>query len=158
MSPLKSVIRHRPLQPRVLTSTPLDVIGGFPGSAMISTVASQVPTSIFRTSCSGPGLGVGGCCPTGVAASAVAQKTTTTAIRADPKTVICVTSQGNIDHSAAVPDEAILGAHGSPLVRRPPRPDPPLRADDHRSAAGGSAPGDGGADRRADRGIPAHGA
>jgi hypothetical protein len=59
MSPLKSVIKHSPPQPTIATSVPFDVITGAPGGD-ISMTASQVPSSIFRSSCSGPGLGIGG--------------------------------------------------------------------------------------------------
>ena len=65
--PLKSVTRHRPLQPMALTSTPFDGgVGGAPG-IIISMEASQVPTSSFRTACSGPGVGGGGACAAAIA-------------------------------------------------------------------------------------------
>src|SRR5215468_7060937 len=58
ISPLKSVTRHMPLQLSALTSTPFDGAAGAPGT-IISTVASQVPTSSLRTACSGPGVSIG---------------------------------------------------------------------------------------------------
>src|SRR5262245_25000165 len=85
MVPLKSVIRHRPPQPIVFTSTPFDVVGLPPGSAAIAISASQVPTSIFRIACSGPGLGAGGggggfcappCAPAAAAAASTVNSTT----------------------------------------------------------------------------------
>src|SRR5262245_9671133 len=69
MSPLKSTSRHIPPQPSVDVSTPLDVIGGVPGGPIISTVASQIPTSFLSSSCSAPGLGRDGA-PCGAAAGA----------------------------------------------------------------------------------------
>src|SRR5687767_9125006 len=60
MSPLKLVMTQSPPQPIVLTSTPLDFIGGLPGSAWNSTTASQVPASAVRSLCSAPGFGAGG--------------------------------------------------------------------------------------------------
>src|SRR5918995_2310792 len=62
ISPLKSVMRHRPPQPRTLVSTPVDFIGGAPGAMVISTTASHVPASFLNSSCSGPGFGTGGIC------------------------------------------------------------------------------------------------
>ena len=56
---LKSVTVQRPPSMRLTVSTPLETVGGLPGS-IISTVASQVPTSCLSNSCSGPGLGSGG--------------------------------------------------------------------------------------------------
>src|SRR5687768_15243014 len=58
ISLLKSVMRHRPPQPTVFTSTPFDVIAGAPG-AVSSITASHVPASCVSTACSGPGLGTG---------------------------------------------------------------------------------------------------
>ena len=60
---LKSLIRHSPPHPIVLVSVPWLVIGGAPGMN-ISTVASQVPASISKILCSGPGFGIGMSCAT----------------------------------------------------------------------------------------------
>src|SRR5262245_58715870 len=56
---------HKPPPRRVLVSTPLETFGLPPGSIVVSTVASQTPTSFLRISCSGPGLGMGISCPGG---------------------------------------------------------------------------------------------
>jgi hypothetical protein len=54
-SPLTSDTSHRPAR-RVFVSVPFIVIGPMPGT-VISIGKSQAPTSFFRTSCSGPGVG-----------------------------------------------------------------------------------------------------
>src|SRR5437879_825625 len=59
-SALKSVTRQRPPQPTTFVSTAFEVMGGAPGAIQDSTVASQVPASCLKSSCSGPGLGIGG--------------------------------------------------------------------------------------------------
>src|ERR1044071_3870411 len=77
-SPLKSVRRQRPPQARTLVSTAFDVMGGAPGAMKASTVASQVPASCLKSSCSGPGLGIGGSAAAGArttgAAASVASR------------------------------------------------------------------------------------
>jgi hypothetical protein len=64
MTLLKSLIKHSPPHPIVLVSVPLLVIGGAPGAMDISTVAFQVPASISKSLCSGPGFGIGMSCAT----------------------------------------------------------------------------------------------
>src|SRR5206468_9922004 len=59
-SPLNSVTRQRPPQPSTFVSTAFEVMGGAPGAIQDSTVSSQVPASCLKSSCSGPGLGIGG--------------------------------------------------------------------------------------------------
>src|SRR2546428_1726297 len=77
-SPLKSVTRQRPPQATTFVSTALEVMGGAPGAIQASTVASQVPASCLKSSCSGPGLGIGGsagaCARTAGAAATVATR------------------------------------------------------------------------------------
>src|SRR4051812_49300289 len=55
-SPLKAVTRQRPPHERVSSCTPVERIE-FPSGVVISTTASQVPASLDRIWCSGPGGG-----------------------------------------------------------------------------------------------------
>src|SRR5579864_1308184 len=57
-SPLNSETSQSPLPRSLLVSTPFEDIVCPPGSMLVSTVASQTPTSFFKISCSGPGCGI----------------------------------------------------------------------------------------------------